>query len=134
MSFAKPNKKEFNDQDDYQRLLCTEPGCSRPWSVMVDRPKCSKHQWNVAPESFPNVPVMREVGNDGLAWARKLVKLHKSGFRVRALSMKMACEALRIDNPMKIEVKENKNTVFAQKLKAHEYKPKPLSEVIDDVF
>ena len=101
-SSAKPQ----NDQDDYQRLLCTEPGCSRPWSVMIDRPKCSKHQWKVVPESFPNVPVMREVGNDGLAWARKLVKLHESGFRVRALSMKMACEALRIDNEVRSQRKK----------------------------
>lgn len=97
----KSNVKTQNEQDDYQRLICTEPGCSRPWSVMVDRPKCSKHQWKVRLESFPNIPVMREYSGDGLAWARKIVDLQKQGFRIRSYTMSMACEALRIENPMK---------------------------------
>ena len=127
----KKQKQESNFEDEYQRLMCSEAGCSRRWTVMVDRPKCSKHQWQTDVEHFPSVPVMREIGNDGLAWARKLVKLHESGFRVRALSMRMACEALRIDNPMKQDAPKKE---FAQKLKQHEYKPKAISDMVADIF
>lgn len=99
----KSNVKQSSDQDDYQRLICTEAGCTSRWSIMTDRPKCSKHQWPVRLESFPNIPVMREFSNDGLAWARKIIHLHKEGMRIRSYTLNMACEALRIENPTKIK-------------------------------
>jgi hypothetical protein len=44
MAYAK-SKNEESDADQVQRLMCTVPGCRNRWSVQVDAPKCSFHQW-----------------------------------------------------------------------------------------
>lgn len=44
MTFAKANKTEKFD-DEYARLLCSVPGCGQRWSVKIDKPMCSFHQW-----------------------------------------------------------------------------------------
>ena len=49
MSFAKPTQKS-ETVDEYQRLLCSVPGCGKLWSVKIDRPMCSFHQWNKEPK------------------------------------------------------------------------------------
>ncbi len=45
--FNKPTKQEKPEMDEYQRLMCTYPGCTDRWAVHQDgdKPKCSKHQW-----------------------------------------------------------------------------------------
>ena len=44
MSFIKAEKK--NDGIDTMReLMCSVPGCQNRWSVKIDRPMCSFHQW-----------------------------------------------------------------------------------------
>jgi hypothetical protein len=45
MSFNKPTKVEANDDDEYKKLMCSYPGCKSRWSVRVDAPMCSFHQW-----------------------------------------------------------------------------------------
>jgi len=37
------------DNDEYAKLLCSVPNCGRLWSVRVDKPMCSKHQWGDNP-------------------------------------------------------------------------------------
>ena len=54
MSFAKPNTKP-NDQDEYNRLLCSVPGCGKIWTVKIDKPMCSFHQWSKEPKKSTNV-------------------------------------------------------------------------------
>ena len=44
MTFAKANKTEKFD-DEFARLLCSVPGCGQRWSVKIDKPMCSFHQW-----------------------------------------------------------------------------------------
>ena len=44
MTFAKANKTEQFD-DEYARLLCSVAGCGQRWSVKIDKPMCSFHQW-----------------------------------------------------------------------------------------
>ena len=48
--FNKPMKQEKPVMDEYQRLMCSYPGCADRWSVHLDseKPKCSKHQWQSA--------------------------------------------------------------------------------------
>lgn len=41
----KNNVKQDNEFDDTQRLMCTVPGCKNRWSVKIEGPKCSFHQW-----------------------------------------------------------------------------------------
>ena len=36
---------EDNYDNDVQRLMCTTPGCKKRWSVKIEAPKCSFHQW-----------------------------------------------------------------------------------------
>jgi hypothetical protein len=52
MTFAKANKTESFD-DGIQHLMCSVPGCQNRWSVKIDRPMCSFHQWgtSVKPKS-----------------------------------------------------------------------------------
>ena len=39
------NNEEKNVDDEYQRLMCSVPGCPRRWSVRIEAPMCSQHQW-----------------------------------------------------------------------------------------
>jgi hypothetical protein len=45
MSFAKPTPKQESGFDEYQRLMCSVSGCPNRWSVKIDKPMCSFHQW-----------------------------------------------------------------------------------------
>jgi hypothetical protein len=45
MTFAKPTPKQESNFDEMQRLMCSAPGCQNRWTVMIDRPMCSYHQW-----------------------------------------------------------------------------------------
>ena len=45
MSFAKPISQKSFDQDESARLMCSVPGCGKPWSIKIDAPMCSYHQW-----------------------------------------------------------------------------------------
>jgi hypothetical protein len=49
MSFNKPTKVEANDDDEYKKLMCSFPGCKNRWSVRIDAPMCSFHQWGSHP-------------------------------------------------------------------------------------
>lgn len=31
--------------DEIEKLKCTVPGCKNNWSVKIEAPKCSFHQW-----------------------------------------------------------------------------------------
>lgn len=45
MAITNFKKQVEQPDDDYRSLLCTEPGCGRKWSVKIDKPMCSFHQW-----------------------------------------------------------------------------------------
>lgn len=34
--------------DEMQRLMCSSAGCSNRWTVQIDRPMCSFHQWGTS--------------------------------------------------------------------------------------
>ena len=44
MTFAKPDKKSDDFDDDYKRY-CSYPGCQNLWSVRIDSRLCSRHAW-----------------------------------------------------------------------------------------
>jgi hypothetical protein len=39
------NQQQESGFDEMQKLMCSTPGCQSRWTVMIDRPKCSYHQW-----------------------------------------------------------------------------------------
>jgi hypothetical protein len=41
----KNNAPQESGFDEMQRLMCSVPGCPNRWSVKIDRPMCSFHQW-----------------------------------------------------------------------------------------
>jgi hypothetical protein len=45
MTFAKPTPKQESNFDEMQKLMCSVSGCQNRWTVMIDRPMCSYHQW-----------------------------------------------------------------------------------------
>ena len=55
MTFAKANKTEKFD-DEFARLLCSVPGCGQRWSVKIDKPMCSFHQWGKT-ETKKSLPI-----------------------------------------------------------------------------
>ena len=59
MTFAKPTK--FKILEDRDTSLCSVPGCTNLWSVKIDSPKCSFHQWNtkLKPKAKP-LPELKE--------------------------------------------------------------------------
>lgn len=60
MTFAKANKTEKFD-DDYARLLCSVSGCGKRWTIQIDRPMCSFHQWGPQKEQ-PKKVVAKPLG------------------------------------------------------------------------
>lgn len=96
MNAKKKYQKEPQQDDGYAQLLCCVPGCGKRWSVNMDSPKCSNHQWQNEIVDFPALPFSKEYRSDGLGWAKKIVDLHKQGFQIRSYSVKMAYNALKI--------------------------------------
>ena len=41
--------------DELEKLMCSVPGCNKRWSVKIDAPKCSEHQWS------GNKPVKKDI-------------------------------------------------------------------------
>jgi len=39
-------QEEPQKDDEYSRLLCSVPECGKIWTVKIDKPMCSFHQWN----------------------------------------------------------------------------------------
>jgi hypothetical protein len=39
------NFKKEEPQDNFDRLMCSVPGCPKRWSVDMGKPMCSEHQW-----------------------------------------------------------------------------------------
>lgn len=56
----KNNAKQENDFDDTQRLMCTVVGCKNRWSVKIESPKCSFHQWG----NVKNFGFEKKINND----------------------------------------------------------------------
>jgi hypothetical protein len=46
MSNNARDKNQFdNDELEYKKLLCSIPGCGALWTVRIEQPMCSRHQW-----------------------------------------------------------------------------------------
>jgi hypothetical protein len=43
------NPPSDKDQDEYRKLMCSVPGCPNRWSVQIEKPMCSRHQWGDNP-------------------------------------------------------------------------------------
>jgi len=44
----KKNASQDSGFDEMQRLMCSVPGCPNRWTVQIDRPMCSFHQWGTS--------------------------------------------------------------------------------------
>ena len=55
MNARKKYQEEPQNDDEYSRLLCSVPGCGKIWTVKIDKPMCSFHQWNKEPQKSKNV-------------------------------------------------------------------------------
>ena len=53
MTFAKPTpKNQESTFDEIQRLMCSVPGCPNRWTIKIDKPMCSGHQWGKFPKDL----------------------------------------------------------------------------------
>ena len=43
---ALTNFKNHQVESSFDTNLCSVPGCTNWWSVKIDKPKCSFHQWH----------------------------------------------------------------------------------------
>jgi len=44
----KNNASQDSGFDEMQRLMCSVPSCLNRWTVQIDRPMCSFHQWGTS--------------------------------------------------------------------------------------
>jgi len=96
MSFKKSESKQ-EPQDDGARLLCSEFGCTNPWTVQIEKPKCSLHQWKKKEPPPEQVWVkLEEPMGDGRDWARIILAKQEMGYKVRKISLEFAKEALKL--------------------------------------
>ena len=54
----KNNVDKPTDDDEYARLLCSVLGCEKIWTVKIDKPMCSFHQWGKA-EPKKGLPTLK---------------------------------------------------------------------------
>lgn len=96
-AFREATKARQQDPDGGEKLLCTEPGCGRRWTVKVDKPLCSFHAWGPRREEYVSLASYASStdGADGRRWARRILRAQEDGVNVRPLSLKMAQAALR---------------------------------------
>lgn len=47
-------QEEPQKDDEMQRLMCSVAGCGKRWSVKIDKPMCSYHQWNKEKKTSQN--------------------------------------------------------------------------------
>lgn len=97
--FKRADSHEAQPDNGYARLLCTEPGCGRKWTVQVDSPKCSFHQWGIVGETYASMVNHIDVTKpklDGKEWARRILSSHAAGDNVRPYSLNLARQALRV--------------------------------------
>jgi hypothetical protein len=71
MKYEKSQESSF---DEISRLMCSVPGCPNRWTVQIDRPMCSFHQWGTSAKpktqiqkvlKTPPVQHWNDIGNDG---------------------------------------------------------------------
>lgn len=78
---------EPDPENELRALRCSFPGCQLKWSVKIDRPMCSYHQWGKGPYSEPAGDYAQQAaskypGKDGRQWAYRLQARHKAGDRL----------------------------------------------------
>lgn len=53
-------QEEPQKDDEMQRLMCSVSGCQNRWTVKIDKPMCSFHQWGPKkdkPVEFKHPPI-----------------------------------------------------------------------------
>jgi len=93
------NVMKFANQEDTKHLLCTSPGCGRRWSVDIERPMCSLHQWGSFPtRNEPREVTQAEIDNikDKRFWAKRIVAQHEAGIKRPIVVVEMAKRALNV--------------------------------------
>ena len=59
---VKGRGEETPDESELRSLMCSFPGCQLRWSVKIDRPMCSFHQWGKGPYSErTETPAQKEI-------------------------------------------------------------------------
>ena len=96
MSFAKPKTKDNFADDEYKRLQCSMSGCGSPWSIQIDRPMCTFHQWGTTTYDLdkPDHTMNAFASGDGKGWARLILDRKAKGQRLSPMSVKFAEQAL----------------------------------------
>jgi len=91
---------KFVNSDDTKHLLCATPGCGRRWSINIERPMCSLHQWGSMPtRSEPRelTQADRDNINDKRFWAKRIMAEHDIGIKRPVAVVEMAKRALKLD-------------------------------------
>ncbi len=96
MSFVRADKKNTQSEDQGPRLNCSYPGCNERWSVQIDKPMCSFHQWGERKHVYSNFDVhIKTDPADPLKWAKRIIAKRDAGMKVASLPLRMATEALQ---------------------------------------
>jgi hypothetical protein len=93
------SKKQEADFDNGKDLVCTHPGCGMPWSINIERPLCSYHQWGVYPsrvEQREQTQADKANVNDKKYWAKRIIAEHDLGVKKPVEVVAMAKRALKI--------------------------------------
>jgi hypothetical protein len=57
---ALTNFKNHQVESIFDTNLCSVPGCTSWWSVKIDKPKCSFHQWHSDKPRAAKLPELKE--------------------------------------------------------------------------
>ncbi len=103
-NFKKTSQESTIDEGRY--LLCTQPGCGKPWSINIERPLCSFHQWGSWPVRSEHRELTQEEKanvNDKKYWAKRILAEHQLGVKKPIEVVEMAKRALRITDTINEE-------------------------------
>ena len=71
--------KTMGMEDNGASLMCTEGGCGRRWSIQIEGPRCSAHQWD-KPTASPTSAAVFAYSQDYIgpkAWAHRIIERSK---------------------------------------------------------
>jgi hypothetical protein len=101
MAITKYKKPEII-QDDFE-LQCTAYGCFERWSIKIEKPMCSFHQWKKWPiksEEKERTQEDKDNAHDPKWWAKKIMRDEENGIKRPVVVFDMAKRALNIKNDL----------------------------------
>jgi hypothetical protein len=105
MALTKFKINESQPSNDFE-LQCSAYGCNERWSVKIEKPLCSFHQWKQWPvrsEAKFDIQENKDNIHDPKWWAKRILRDHNAGMIKPIAVVEMAKRALKVTDDVESE-------------------------------